>query len=537
MRILTPTRRKLLVRATFGVAAVLLSSFLVRADAATTTTSWSTVQPGTFAGEAFDACTAPSTATMAAWRSASPYRAVGIYIGGVNRGCTQANLTADWVRTQVAAGWHLLPLYVGPQASCTKVTSKKNLIDNTKGAAQGAAAARDAAGQAAALGLAAQSVVIYDMEAYATDDANCRRGVLAFMSAWTATLHDLGYLSGFYSSMGSGGADQVANYAAPGYVRPDYIDFARWDKISTTSDPGIPAGYWAPHRRMKQYRGGHTETWGGVTINIDNNLVDFAPLPSARFADFNRNGWSDVLARTTSSGNLFAYPGNGTYVDVNGRRKVSGGWAKFNAIVRVGDLNRDGFEDLVARKGSNGHLYLYPTTKTGRLGKAKLISKSFAKMREITAIGDLNRDGYPDLVAAQTSNHKLYLYPGKKGAKFGTRKVIGSGGWHTMSELAGVGDFNRDGYPDLVTRVTSTGELFLYRGVKGGGIARQASLGKGFRAYRDLIGVGDFNRDGFTDLAAVQKSNGALVLFAGTGKGLSPAVRLASGFSHRSPLL
>ena len=39
MRILALPRRKLLVRAVFGVAVVLLSSFLVRADAATTTTS------------------------------------------------------------------------------------------------------------------------------------------------------------------------------------------------------------------------------------------------------------------------------------------------------------------------------------------------------------------------------------------------------------------------------------------------------------------------------------------------------------------
>ena len=25
---------------------------------------------------------------------------------------------------------------------------------------------------------------------------------------------------------------------------------------------------------MKQYRGGHNETWGGVTINIDRNFLD-----------------------------------------------------------------------------------------------------------------------------------------------------------------------------------------------------------------------------------------------------------------------
>src|SRR3954451_22315281 len=65
--------------------------------------------PGTFTGSGFDACTAPADATMDAWLG-SPYRAVGIYFGGNNRGCTQANLTAAWVARQQANGWHLLPL-------------------------------------------------------------------------------------------------------------------------------------------------------------------------------------------------------------------------------------------------------------------------------------------------------------------------------------------------------------------------------------------------------------------------------------------
>jgi hypothetical protein len=536
MRKLAPVHRKRLLRAVFCVAAVLLSTTtLSQADATITASAASTVQPGTFSGYAFDACTAPSSKSMSAWK-ASPYRAIGIYIGGNNRGCTQANLTAGWVRTQVAAGWHLIPLYVGPQASCVITTKTKKLINNAQAAAQGTAAAQDAVAQARALGLAAQSVLIYDMEAYRTGDAACRAGVLAFMSAWTARLHDLGYLSGFYSSVDSGVADQVANYAAPGYVRPDYLDFARWDKVATVTDATIPAGYWSPHRRMKQYAGDHRETWGGVTINIDSNLVDFAPLPSAKLADFNRNGWSDVLARTTSTGNLFLYPGNGTYTSETARRKVSGGWKPMNAIVRIGDLNRDGYTDVVARVASNGYLYLYPGKSDGTFGTRKLLSKSFKKMREITAIGDLNKDGYPDLVAAETSNHNLYLYPGAKGTKLGTRKLIAKGGWNTMSELAGVGDFNRDGYPDLVARQTSTGKLFLSPGRKGP-LGSRKQIGTGWNGMRDLIGVGDFDRDGYTDLAAVLKSNGNLMLYRGNGSGLRPGIRLATGFGGRSPLL
>ena len=154
-----------------------------------------------------------------------------------------------------------MPIYLGPQASCA-TPNKPFKINNAQAAAQGRAAAEDAVVQARALGLARESALIYDMEAYGTDDAACRTGVLNFMSAWTARLHDYGYVSGFYGSMGSGVADQVANYSAPGYVRPDFLDFARWDQVATVTDSAIPSTYWSPQRRMKQYRGDHVETPG-----------------------------------------------------------------------------------------------------------------------------------------------------------------------------------------------------------------------------------------------------------------------------------
>ena len=59
-----------------------------------------------FTGYGFDTCAAPSLATLDAW-SASPYRAVGIYLGGVNRACPDGNLSASWVAAAVTAGWAL----------------------------------------------------------------------------------------------------------------------------------------------------------------------------------------------------------------------------------------------------------------------------------------------------------------------------------------------------------------------------------------------------------------------------------------------
>ncbi|MEV6302720.1 glycoside hydrolase domain-containing protein [Actinoplanes sp. NPDC051861] len=487
-------------------------------------------QPGNFKGYAFDACTAPSSATMQAWLQ-SPFRAVGIYFGGIGRGCTQANLTADWVKEQIGRGWRLVPIYVGPQATCT-TTTKKHLIDNANAAAQGRATADDAVTQAKKLGLSPESVLIYDMEAYRTDDATCRNGVLNFMSAWSARLHDHGYFSGYYSSVSSGIADQVAVYNKAGYVRPDYVDFARWDEVVTLDDKVIPAGYWAPQRRMKQYMGAHKETWGGATINIDSNYVDFVRLPGAKLADWNRNGWSDVLARTKSTGNVFSYPGNGTTISEAGRSKVTGYFAGMNAIVRM-DLNRDGFTDVIART-TGGKVYFYPGKSNGTLGARKVLYNNFKHMRELTAIGDFNKDGYPDLLASQTNNGNVYLYPGKAGAKFGARKALAYGNWNGRSEFTGAGDYNRDGFQDLVIKINSSGNMYLYPG-KSGGFKSPIKLING-KGLRDWTGIGDFDRDGYTDLVAVQASTGYLMLFKGTGKALKAGVRVASGYAGRTPL-
>lgn len=70
-----------------------------------------------YTGKGFDACAAPDSATMNAWKAHSPYNAVGIYIGGRNRACAQKNLTASWVQQQASAGWRFMPIYVGAQAS------------------------------------------------------------------------------------------------------------------------------------------------------------------------------------------------------------------------------------------------------------------------------------------------------------------------------------------------------------------------------------------------------------------------------------
>jgi Domain of unknown function (DUF1906) len=227
-----------------------------------------------FTGLGFDACAAPSSRSMAAWLS-SPYRAVGVYIGGVNRACSQPNLTASWVAAQTEAGWHLIPTYVGLQAP-TSACSSCAKLSSSQATAQGAVAAVDAVEEATAIGVGPGSPIYNDMEAY-TQTSSATAATLAFLEAWTEELHALGYLSGVYSSSSSG-IEDLAGQIGTGYTLPDASWTANWNGQQNTADPALPANAWASHQRIHQYRGGHNESYGLMTINIDNDYIDGATV-------------------------------------------------------------------------------------------------------------------------------------------------------------------------------------------------------------------------------------------------------------------
>src|SRR3954453_20002819 len=102
--VLNPAHRSLAIRASFLVLVLAAALFALARTNAGAATAFSPVQPGTFTGKAFDACTAPSNATMTAWKGSSPYGGIGVYIGGGTRGGPPADRTASRGPTQVPPG-------------------------------------------------------------------------------------------------------------------------------------------------------------------------------------------------------------------------------------------------------------------------------------------------------------------------------------------------------------------------------------------------------------------------------------------------
>ncbi len=261
-------------------------------------TSSNPVTPGPISGYGFDQCEAPSQAAMTAWRKHSPYRAAGIYISGKLRFCQeQKNLTPTWVRTQLAAGWRLLPLHVGRQASCTtrerylpmriNANPTNNYVEARK---QGRAEAKNAVYAARALGIRTGSTLFYDLEAFDASQTKCRQSALWFLGAWTNALKEADYVSGVYSSAASGIKALDDARVTPGnpIPMPHQIWIAEWNNERTVESDYVRPDGWRG-RRIHQYRGSHDETYGGYTINIDSNILALHGFPTCGAKSVNRS--------------------------------------------------------------------------------------------------------------------------------------------------------------------------------------------------------------------------------------------------------
>src|ERR1700728_3309331 len=216
-----------------------------------------------YIGLGFDTCAAPSPAYMRAWRSNSPYRAIGIYIGGSDEACGQPHLTKSWLNTQAAAGGQFMPMYVGPQAEFGELGKHPGH--------QGQAAARDAVAQAERLGLGAGTPIYYDMEAYPPGETG---KALRFLTAWSSWLQTLGYSSGIYSSSSAAVTALAHQYKTDRYTLPNVIFDALWNGKANTSDSVLRATEWSSHRRVHQFAGNDAQSYGGDSINIDRDFLN-----------------------------------------------------------------------------------------------------------------------------------------------------------------------------------------------------------------------------------------------------------------------
>ena len=218
----------------------------------------------------------------------------------------------------------------------------------------------------------------------------------------------------------------------------------------------------------------------------------------------------------------------------SGARESWGSWSSYNLVLQT-DLDRDGVQDLVLRRASDGDVFWRHYVPSSGTWATKLIADNWKTRTQIVAPGDVTGDYLPDLVSVDSAG-ALWVYPGNGGGSFAARVKNGTG-WNQYNVLRGHGDFTADGRADLVARNKSTGAVYLY---KGNGAAASAFAARvkvatwSSTTYNVVAAVGDVNGDGVADLLA-RTPAGVLYLYKGTGNATSAmfATRVSLGTTFK----
>jgi FG-GAP-like repeat len=262
----------------------------------------------------------------------------------------------------------------------------------------------------------------------------------------------------------------------------------------------------------------------------------------ATLGDIDGDGKTD-LAAIDASGALYVYPGKGVVYSGTGPRPTSyfnarysagSGWGSFTALVRYGDFNNDGKQDIVGRD-STGRLWLYAGTgtKPSIVRNKVQIGSGWGNFKSIVGIGDADGDGFDDLMARKADS-TLVIYYGTGNVAAPFRKTTLSGGSGFTGDLfVSLGDSDGNGHGEFYYRKPDKTIQLWFSGPTGfpqdSFDIFNPSLGA---LVKNIDGVGDLTHDadfgGFTgplpdDL--VQYSDGSLDLFASdTGPDFNPAI-------------
>ncbi|MFD5157835.1 trypsin-like serine protease [Streptomyces hawaiiensis] len=225
---------------------------------------------------------------------------------------------------------------------------------------------------------------------------------------------------------------------------------------------------------------------------------------------------ADLWVRNASTKTGYSKDSKGTSFAA---RESWGNWNGVNVVLQT-DLDRDGYQDLVYRRSSDGDLFWTHYVISSGTWSTKQIADNWKTRTRIITPGDVTGDYLPDLLSVDSAG-VMWIYPGKGNGTFAPRVKVGSG-WNQYNSVRGKGDYNGDGKTDLIARSKSGSYLYLYKGTgKAGSGAFSARVKvRTWGGYNAFDAPGDVTGDGKADFLA-RTPGGTLYLYPGTGKGTS----------------
>jgi hypothetical protein len=246
--------------------------------------------------------------------------------------------------------------------------------------------------------------------------------------------------------------------------------------------------------------------FGDGTFRAPLNVGGWFNPRGLTIADMDRDSNPDIVFTAYNNQSVVIYFGDGAQSFIH-RQPLMPTVGRNPQGVAVADFNLDGWPDIVAANtASAGLTILYRTPNVMTFTPRELAVQA----QNVVTVGDFDGDGRPDIAAASTATSDVTVVLNTRAGL--TTATYPSGGGSTRGIVAA--DLNRDGALDLATgnRGTSTVEILLNNGHGTFAPAVGFAAGTGSRD----VAAGDFDNDGRVDVATANEYLAAATVLSNT---------------------
>lgn len=258
--------------------------------------------------------------------------------------------------------------------------------------------------------------------------------------------------------------------------------------------------------------------------------------------DFNHDGYDDLIVLSTfygyqyqetpSRGKVYIYYGGPGFSSASMPAMTlegdypEGNLRKIGLIVNVGDINGDGFDDLLIGDAipnvSDSVRYMFYFGQTANLHAPDfvIVPQANEVIWRIDKLGDIDGDGFDDIGIVYTTSNVL-CFDIQWGGSFNRQVILsGVGRFNDSKAIIGIGDIDNDGFDDFSIGYLDDEQGYYFSTVR-------IYYGNRLRVFHDFTllihtsnaitrickPLGDINNDGFDDFLGYVDASGMKVWF------------------------
>lgn len=228
--------------------------------------------------------------------------------------------------------------------------------------------------------------------------------------------------------------------------------------------------------------------------------------------DYDGDGKTDLLWGYKDSGHLaLSMTNNASIAHTELLHMDNDPWR----IVGTGDYNGDGMADIIQQNKIDGQTRISFMDANVVVSSAAIEGASDPALRVIGS-GDFNKDQRDDVLWYYTASGKFYITLMNGPLVLSGGRLSGVSDPDAVLNIAGVGDFNNDGFDDIIWNHTQSGDFHVTL-LQGFEIIYHRLLYNDTHVPLKITGIADFSGDGKDDVLLWNESTGAVYLMTMDG--------------------